>query len=49
MLETKLLKHVLKKKINYETLYSIFETAYEENGAPLEWYKRTIENVILSL
>ena len=49
MLETKLLKHVLEKNINYKKLYDIFDEAYKAEGTPLEWYKRTIEKAVLSL
>ena len=48
-LETKLLKHILKNNIHYETLYCIFDKAYEKNISPLEWYKSMIENEILAL
>ena len=49
MLETKLLKHILKNDIKYEMLYNIFDIAYNENKPPLEWYKKMIEEIILSL
>ena len=49
MLETKLLKHILKNSINYEKLYFIFDNAFEKDEAPLDWYKNNIEKVILSL
>lgn len=46
-IETKVLKDILLKKLNYNVLYKIFDDAFNADGImPHEWYKTFIVNKI---
>lgn len=47
-LESKILRKILKEKINYSKLYAVFDEAYQSEDLTINWYKKSIEDVLLN-
>lgn len=45
-LQTSELKSIIKNGYSYGQVYNLFETAYQSEQSPRDWYKQQIENMI---